>query len=142
MYFIGVFTPKKAMSILRNTFEGTRGKAIAGGLAAMMAVASLGGVAHAQDIASNNPNVTNASTAPTATPQGKPVIFRVGPGFSIGEANVMAAFLESKGCPTTVKSDGFIPDSVDVEVSGDIPENFESVGSAGSFALDKCRAEL
>tara|TARA_R110001606_G_scaffold370439_2_gene526883 strand:- start:1661 stop:2086 length:426 start_codon:yes stop_codon:yes gene_type:complete len=137
MYFIGVFTPKKTMSILRNTFEGTRGKAIAGGLAAMMAVASLGGVAHAQDIASNNPNVTKVSTLPTSTSQGKPVIFRVGPGFNIGEANVMAAFVESKGCPTTVTTERGFPKRLTVEV-GDYSSRFRQPGDAGAAALIEC----
>ena len=65
MYFIGVFTSKKKMSLLRNTFEGTRGRVIAGGLSAMMALTSLS-PATAQDIATNQTSgVQTISTAPS-----------------------------------------------------------------------------
>lgn len=137
MYFIGVFTPKKKMSILRNTFEGTRGKVIAGGLAAMMAVASLGGAAQAQDLASNNPNLTKASTSAVVTPQGKPVTLRVGPGFDVYAAGGLADVLSQAGCPTTVTAERGFPKRVTVEV-GDYSSRFKQPGDAGAAALLEC----
>ncbi|MEZ5815280.1 MAG: hypothetical protein R3E13_11280 [Alphaproteobacteria bacterium] len=89
-------------------------------------------------------NAGAQSTHTQAAPQtvalnqtGKPVTLSVGPGFSPASAESMARVINSEGCPVTLRNDGFIPDSIDVEVNGRLA-NFTSVGSAGSFALRNC----
>lgn len=134
MYFIGVFAPKKTMSILRNTFEGVKGKAIAGGLVAMMSLASLSS-ATAQDLASADQN--QQAAAPTQTFKGKPVTLRVGPGFSLSAADGIAGILEEEGCPTTVTSERGFPMHVTVESNGKT-FMFKEIGSAANKASDWC----
>jgi hypothetical protein len=46
---------------------------------------------------------------PADKPKGKPVILRVGPGFDLSDANVMADLIESEGCPTTVTIERGLP---------------------------------
>lgn len=83
-----------------------------------------------------------AATAQNAQPAslkqaGKHVTLSYGPGFNPVSAESMARVISSEGCPVTLRNDGFIPDSIDVEVNGRLA-NFTSVGSAGSFALRNC----
>ena len=73
----------------------------------------------------------------TAPRVGKPVILRIGPEFNVNEANLMAAFLNREGCPTTVTTERGLPRRVGVQV-GDKSFYFTKSLSAGSQAIDWC----
>ncbi|MEQ8602865.1 MAG: hypothetical protein RIB45_06070 [Marivibrio sp.] len=128
---------KPMIQALRNKFDGARGKTAAAIIGAGASLLVLTGAASAQDLAAANQD--KAATSQEMT--GKPVTLRVGPGFEPEIANLLAATLNSRGCPTTVLEDGFIPESIDVEVDGGDPANFTQTGSAGSFALRECTAD-
>ena len=112
-------------------FNSFRSKLIGGFTAAAMAVGSAFNpvVAHADD----------AQVAELTQPaQGKPVILRVGPKFSLSAADGIASVLRDEGCPVTVTSEGGFPNSLTVDVEGHRKFRTKSVGSAGSLALDWC----
>lgn len=79
------------------------------------------------------------STTPTEHWRGKPVILRVGKGFSLSAAGGIADVLNQDGCPTTVTREGgdkWLP-RLTVEV-GDYSGKFKSTGSAGAMAQELC----
>lgn len=129
---------ERIMSIARKTFEGARNPLAAAVFAAGVSLVSLSGAA-AQDLASVDQN-SPQTAAPTQTFKGKPVTLRVGKGYSLSEANYIAAFLKQEGCEATVTSERGFPKHITVDVDGFKAARFtsEEIGDAGGVALERC----
>ncbi|NQW11389.1 MAG: hypothetical protein HQ481_16105 [Alphaproteobacteria bacterium] len=120
------------LGALRDTF---RPRAVSAALAAGLLLASFGNAAMAQQ---GNQLANAPANQPTVTqPSGKQVLLRVGPGFSMSEANLAARFLIDRGCPTTVTTERGFPRHLTVEVDGQ-GSKFTKSGSAGAAALHRC----
>ncbi len=120
---------------LQQNFRSRAAAAVVAGLT-LLSVATPFASASAQSA-----KVYNTSTGTEATYTGKPVTFHIGPGYTEDQvkiATLMAAAIQQNDrCPVTVLHDGFIPNSVDVEVDGETT-NFIDIYSAGAHAAAEC----